>query len=196
VLKLDRDELIRARERLGYAVETVAEEAGVSKNSVLRAEHGQDIRPLTARKIAAALGVAVADLYREPDYPKGKASHSQERLFNNGAHKEERRSPSVAKAVSDVAEKWHEMASNPDASPREISEAVGAALALGEALMGRFGPPSASNYTAEQWEAIHLAARLLEIAEAGNGRILGLGEEEQNRARQEQIRELTRRISA
>jgi transcriptional regulator with XRE-family HTH domain len=66
-LKLDRDNLIRARERLGYAVETVAEEAGVSKNSVLRAEHGKDIRPLTARKIAAALGVRVADLIRESE---------------------------------------------------------------------------------------------------------------------------------
>ena len=79
-MKLDRDELIRARERLGYAVETVAEEARVSKNSVLRAEHGQDIRPLTARKIAAALGVAVADLYREPDYPNSEAPPS---LFND-----------------------------------------------------------------------------------------------------------------
>jgi hypothetical protein len=49
-LKLDRDKLIRAREMLGYAIETVAEEAGISKNSVLRAEHEEDIRPVTARK--------------------------------------------------------------------------------------------------------------------------------------------------
>jgi transcriptional regulator with XRE-family HTH domain len=70
VLRLDRTELIRARERLGWAIETVAEKARVSKNSVLRAEHGEDIRPLTARKIAAALGVTVADLYREIDSPK------------------------------------------------------------------------------------------------------------------------------
>jgi DNA-binding XRE family transcriptional regulator len=64
-LKLDRDKLIRAREMLGYGIETVAAEAGVSKNSVLRAEHEEDIRPLTARKIAAALGVRVADLFGE-----------------------------------------------------------------------------------------------------------------------------------
>jgi transcriptional regulator with XRE-family HTH domain len=61
-LKLDRDRLLRARELLGYGLEKTAEEAGVSKNSVLRAEHGAEIRPVTARKIAGALGVEVADL--------------------------------------------------------------------------------------------------------------------------------------
>jgi DNA-binding XRE family transcriptional regulator len=47
---------------LGYGIEKTAEEAGVSKNSVLRAEHEKDIRPITARKIAAALRVPVAHL--------------------------------------------------------------------------------------------------------------------------------------
>jgi transcriptional regulator with XRE-family HTH domain len=65
VVKLDRDKLLRAREVLGYGVEKTAEEAGVSKNSVLRAEHEGDIRPVTARKIAGALGVRVADLLEE-----------------------------------------------------------------------------------------------------------------------------------
>jgi DNA-binding XRE family transcriptional regulator len=72
-LKLDRDKLIRAREMLGYAVETTAQEAGVSKNSVLRAEHEEDIRPVTARKIAAALGVRVADLIGESETLKAEA---------------------------------------------------------------------------------------------------------------------------
>lgn len=61
-MKLDREKLIRARELLGYGIETTADAAGVSKNSVLRAEHEEDIRPVTARKIAAALEVRVADL--------------------------------------------------------------------------------------------------------------------------------------
>jgi DNA-binding XRE family transcriptional regulator len=71
-VKLDRDKLIRAREMLGYGIETVAAEAGVSKNSVLRAEHEEDIRPLTARKIAAALGVRVADLIGESETLKAQ----------------------------------------------------------------------------------------------------------------------------
>jgi transcriptional regulator with XRE-family HTH domain len=68
-LKLDRDKLQRAREMLGYSIETTAEEAGVSKNSVLRAEHEDDIRPVTARKIAGALGVRVADLLPKAQSP-------------------------------------------------------------------------------------------------------------------------------
>jgi transcriptional regulator with XRE-family HTH domain len=64
-LRLDKDRLQRAREMLGYGLEKTAQEAGVSKNSVLRAEHEEDIRPVTARKIAAALHVSVADLIGE-----------------------------------------------------------------------------------------------------------------------------------
>lgn len=72
-LKLDRAKLQRARKMLGYAIETVAEQAGISKNSVLRAEHEEDIRPVTARKIAAALGVRVADLIGESESLKVQA---------------------------------------------------------------------------------------------------------------------------
>lgn len=68
-VKLDRDKLLRARELLGYGVEKTAEVAGVSKNSVLRAEHEEDIRPVTARKIAAALEVRVADLLGKEQAP-------------------------------------------------------------------------------------------------------------------------------
>lgn len=71
-MKLNRDKLIRAREMLGYSIETVAEAAGVSKNSVLRAEHEEDIRPVTARKIAGALGVRVADLIGESENLKAQ----------------------------------------------------------------------------------------------------------------------------
>jgi len=66
-LKLDRARVLRARELQGYGLEKTAEEAGVSKNSVLRAEHEEDIRPVTARKIAAALAMRVADLVAESE---------------------------------------------------------------------------------------------------------------------------------
>ncbi len=77
-MKLDRSKLIRAREMLGYSLEKTAEEAGVSKNSVLRAEHEEDIRPLTARKIAGALGARVADLLGDADAKKAPAPFSPE----------------------------------------------------------------------------------------------------------------------
>src|SRR5215212_2353372 len=71
-LKLNRGRLQRARELLGYGLEKTAQEAGVSKNSVLRAEHEEDIRPGTARKIAAALHVSVADLIGESETLKAQ----------------------------------------------------------------------------------------------------------------------------
>jgi len=63
----------RARDRLGLSMEMVGEKAEVSKNSVLRAEHGDDIRPVTARRIAQALGLDVADLVEELAVPKVEA---------------------------------------------------------------------------------------------------------------------------
>lgn len=93
-LRFDRESVLRARERLGYGIEKTAEEAGVSKNSVLRAEHGEDIRPVTARKIAAALGVRVADLIRESETLKAQPPPSQGTLFNGGSD-EERREPDL-----------------------------------------------------------------------------------------------------
>ncbi len=74
VLKLDREKLIRAREMLGYGLEKTADVAGVSKNSVLRAEHEEDIRPVTARKIAEALKVEVADLFPKAAVPSPSLS--------------------------------------------------------------------------------------------------------------------------
>jgi len=74
---------------LGYGIETTAQAAGVSKNSVLRAEHGEDIRPVTARKIAGALNVEVADLLGT-EYPKGERRSSLEPSFEDALADERR----------------------------------------------------------------------------------------------------------
>jgi hypothetical protein len=81
---------------LGYGIETTAQAAGISKNSVLRAEHGEDIRPVTARKIARALNVEVADLLGA-ESPKGERRSSSEPTLFNGLEDERR------KAAYDVA---------------------------------------------------------------------------------------------
>jgi hypothetical protein len=89
-LRLNRKSLLRARELLGYGIEKVAEEARVSKNSVLRAEHEGDIRPLTARRIAAALKVDVADLLQEGESPTEASRWSFEPSFNDILEEERR----------------------------------------------------------------------------------------------------------
>lgn len=73
-MKLDRNKLLHARARLGYGIEMVGERSETAKNTVLRAEHEEDIRPSSARKIAQALGVEVADLIKEPEAPKAPSS--------------------------------------------------------------------------------------------------------------------------
>jgi transcriptional regulator with XRE-family HTH domain len=75
-VRFDGNKVRQARERLGRTMEMVGQEADVSKNSILRAEHGGDIRPVTARKIAQALGVEVVDLVEEPTAPKARTSLS------------------------------------------------------------------------------------------------------------------------
>ena len=61
-MRLDSTKVRRARERVGLSIETAAESSGVAKGSFLRAEHGEEVRPVTARRIASGLGVRVADL--------------------------------------------------------------------------------------------------------------------------------------
>jgi transcriptional regulator with XRE-family HTH domain len=92
-LKLDQDRVRGTRERLGLTLAMVAQRAGTSKNTVLSAEHGADIRPTTARKIAAALGVEIVELLpEETESPLGQAAPSVQ-LTINGVLAEERRRP-------------------------------------------------------------------------------------------------------
>lgn len=52
----------RARQRMGLSIRDVAIGARVSKNSVVRLEHGGTPHPLTVVKLCAALGIHVASL--------------------------------------------------------------------------------------------------------------------------------------
>ena len=45
---------------------TLAEKSGVAEHTISRIEHGASLRPTTARKLADALDVAVADLLEAP----------------------------------------------------------------------------------------------------------------------------------
>jgi transcriptional regulator with XRE-family HTH domain len=73
-MRLDPTKVREARLQLGLSIVEIAQNAEVSPNSVSRAENDREIRPLTARRIAQALGVEVADLY-----PKGPAPASSPR---------------------------------------------------------------------------------------------------------------------
>jgi transcriptional regulator with XRE-family HTH domain len=119
-LKLDEDTVRRIRERQGLTLAMVAARAGTSKNTVLSAEHGGDIRPTTARKIAEALGVEITDLLGETEHPLAEAPPSQEKLFNNGILAEERRAPTAAElnAVEKLADFCRQLAEFLDVAVR------------------------------------------------------------------------------
>jgi transcriptional regulator with XRE-family HTH domain len=66
-VKLDSAKVRWHRDRLGWTLDTLAEKAEVAEGTALRAEHGEDIRPSSGRRIARALGVDVSELV--PDRP-------------------------------------------------------------------------------------------------------------------------------
>jgi DNA-binding XRE family transcriptional regulator len=66
-MKLGR--LKALREASGFTQKELASHAHVSEWSVVRAEHGEEVRPNTARRYAEVLDVAVADLMEAPPVP-------------------------------------------------------------------------------------------------------------------------------
>jgi transcriptional regulator with XRE-family HTH domain len=66
-VKLDSAKMRWHRDRLGWTLDTLAEQAEVAEGTALRAEHGEDIRPSSGRRLARALGVDISELV--PDQP-------------------------------------------------------------------------------------------------------------------------------
>ena len=62
-MRLDGSKVLREREIRALNVPDAAKMLGISGNALLNAEHSDDIRPATARKIAAGYSLTVADLY-------------------------------------------------------------------------------------------------------------------------------------
>jgi len=165
-LRLDRKKLLRARELLGYGIEKVAEEAGISKNSVLRAEHEEDIRPVTARKIAAALSLSVADLIGESETLKAQppllAVPEERRADWESAVENARRLRedglgrmaellSTWRASKEREEAYAVRRGHLDAMGRLLQQAYDAVTALVEALSGA--------HLAQQWPELQKADR-------------------------------------
>jgi transcriptional regulator with XRE-family HTH domain len=61
------------RETRGATQAMLSESSGISEHTISRIEHGAPLRPTTARKLADALGVEIADLMESPPVLLGKA---------------------------------------------------------------------------------------------------------------------------
>lgn len=64
-MRLDGDKVRRGRELQGLTVEEFARRANLAKGTAVKAEHGGEILPGTARRIAEALGTGIPDLAEE-----------------------------------------------------------------------------------------------------------------------------------
>ncbi len=56
-MKLDGGRVRELRERMALSIEDVSTKARISPHTWVRAEHGEEIRPSSARRVAAAIGV-------------------------------------------------------------------------------------------------------------------------------------------
>jgi transcriptional regulator with XRE-family HTH domain len=57
------------REAMGETQASLSEISGVSVFTIIRAEHGESMRPSTAKKIAETMGIEVVDLMDNPQVP-------------------------------------------------------------------------------------------------------------------------------
>jgi transcriptional regulator with XRE-family HTH domain len=79
----------------------LAELANVSSRSVAGYEAGSGARPPTVRKLAEVLGVEVAELRENPDFPKAEAPPWQQPPLN-GLLAEERRFPPSSREAKNL----------------------------------------------------------------------------------------------
>src|SRR5215212_8817727 len=75
------------REARGLTQKTLGEEAGVREETVARLEGGSSGSPTSARKIAKALDIEVADLLENPPVPLVEASPGSEDVAVAGRSK-------------------------------------------------------------------------------------------------------------
>jgi transcriptional regulator with XRE-family HTH domain len=61
------------REAMGATQAALSESSGLSEFTIIRVEHGESLRPSTAKKLADTLGISVIDLMDSPPVPAGKA---------------------------------------------------------------------------------------------------------------------------
>lgn len=76
-LVIDREKLEARRLRLGLLRGELAERAGVHVNTLWRAARGEPISVVSARKIAAGLGVSLKRLLVAPGADAGKAETTE-----------------------------------------------------------------------------------------------------------------------
>jgi transcriptional regulator with XRE-family HTH domain len=111
------------RESHGLTQRELASKAGVGEATVARIETGASVAPPTARKIAEALGVAVADLLERPPVPLAEASEAGP--TEAGAEEERRVIPKSAADLKRYIKDMKELKELREAEMEELGKGVG-----------------------------------------------------------------------
>ena len=189
-------EVRRRREELGLTGAELAARSGLSPGAVSQIENGKRTPgSTTVMKLAQGLGVEVADLF-----PK-KAQAPLFRELPDSAIQEERRLSRFAEAIVAVARRWGKAMADADTDDDKRFGLIDAALELG-AVIGERAEE-------EEWDALpnqerlEIVTAMEQLTEAARRGLAHLEasheakiQEVQIEQRREQIREMTRRISA
>jgi len=143
------------RESQGFTQRELADEAGIGYVTVARIESGHDANPPTARKIAVALGITVADLIERPPVPLGSGPLPPLDPWGMlGVRDAERRAAVLEAATAEEREQY----------VAEVDDAIGRVeLALAQDTAN---PP-----TAEDEKAAH-AVRIAKLWELHNSYVI------------------------
>jgi len=194
------EQLKRLREERGLSQVKLAARADLNPATVNQIERGaRNASAGTLRKLARALDVSLVDLIEESGSGKAARSSLEPSLLNG--LEDERRLSRFSEAIIAAAGRWGEAMSNVDTSDSKRFGLIDAALTLSDVISER---AEAEDWDAlpnqERLEIVTTMEKLGEAAEQGLRHLKESGEakdqEEQVKQRREQMRELTRRISA
>jgi transcriptional regulator with XRE-family HTH domain len=139
------------RESHGLTQRELAAEAGVGEVTVARIETGASVTPPTARKIAEALSVSVADLLERPPVPLAEAPQETELTYEEAAEQLERQLARrnhgylvIAKGLTHYAQRWRRRLAAGDFDEDVLEELV--------AGLEDFAPSVEANLAAERRE--------------------------------------------
>jgi transcriptional regulator with XRE-family HTH domain len=194
------EQLKRLREERGLSQVKLAARADLNPATVNQIERGtRNASAGTLRKLASALDVSLVDLIEESGSEKAARSSLEPSLLNG--LEDERRLSRFSEAIIAAASRWGDAMSSLDTTDSKRFGLIDAALTLSDIISERA--------EAEDWEALPNQERLEivttmqklgEVADLGLRRLqesTGTQDQEQRvKERREQIREMTRRLSA
>jgi transcriptional regulator with XRE-family HTH domain len=182
----------RLRREKGWSQAELALRSDTSPSIVSLIENGKrNASTATLERIADALNVPLVDLF-----PKARRRSSRKSKVDEG-----RRVFSFSKAIRDAAETWGEAVSSPDMDSKERLALIQAALSLNR-IIGERSERHAWEAlpNAERHKIVGTMAALTDAAEAGLSQAKESEEvaamQEQVNRRREEMRRMTRKISA